>query len=224
MKEENQEPTSELEQAIAARLAKLRTLPVDTSRLDKLLQAKLPERRHKRRFLRFRPIPTIAASILLLGGIAATILVMTSSERALASSAQMAQMHEDIVAGRVPIMQVDSITAANQMLANQSAGSPSLPQMPESHVMACCMKSVHDKKVACVLLKDSGVAVTLSVANACDMELPAVPLVTRNGVTYRVQFVKKLSMVMTEKNGKWLCLISELPAERLMDMAGQVKF
>ena len=41
--------------------------------------------------------------------------------------------------------------------------------------MACCMKSVHDKKVACVLLKDNGVPVTLSVANASDMELPATP-------------------------------------------------
>ena len=224
MNEETREFTSELDQAISARLGRLRTLPVDTSRLDKLLRAKLPEPHPHRKFFRFRPIPAIAASVVLLGSLVGAILLTASSGRALASSEQMAQMHEDIVAGRVPIMQVDSITAANHMLANQSPGSPSLPSMPQSHVMACCMKSVHDKKVACVLLKDSGAAVTLSVANASDMELPAAPVVTRNGLNYRVQSVKKLSMVMTEKNGKWLCLISELPAERLMNMAAQVQF
>jgi hypothetical protein len=214
----------DLDRAVAARLARLRTMPVDASRLEKSLRARIPDARRKQRFLRFRSIQTIAASFVLLGGIVGAILLTASSGRALASPALMAQMHEDIVAGRVPIMQVDSITAANQMLANQSPGSPSLPQMPDSHVMACCMKSVHDKKVACVLLKDSGIPVTLSVANASDMELPSAPVTMRNGLSYRVQSVRKLSMVMTERNGKWLCLIGELPADRLMDMAAQVQF
>jgi hypothetical protein len=90
--------------------------------------------------------------------------------------------------------------------------------------MACCMKSVHNKKMACVLLKNDGVPVTLAVASASDMKLPAAPVQTRNGVSYRVQHVGDLSMVMTERNGKWLCLIGQLPAEQLMDMARQIQF
>ena len=50
--------------------------------------------------------------------------------------------------------------------------------------MACCMKSVKNKKVACVLLKSEDVAVTMTVANAADMKLPRSPTVTRGGVTY----------------------------------------
>src|SRR5258708_4103456 len=100
MNEENHESTSELEQAISARLSRLRALPVDTSRLDKCLRAKLPEPRPQWRVLRLRSVRAIAASFVLFSGIVGAILLTASSGRALASSAQMAQMHEDIVAGR----------------------------------------------------------------------------------------------------------------------------
>ena len=52
------------------------------------------------------------------------ILLNWSGGRAMASPAQMAQMHEDIVSGRTPVMKVDSIAAANQAIAQQWAESP----------------------------------------------------------------------------------------------------
>ena len=215
-----------MEQAVAARLAKLRTLPVDTSRLDKAMAAQIPPPPSppRRRILSLRPLRAIAASLLLLCGIAIAILLSTSNRPADAEAAQMAQVHEDMVSGRIPVMQVASIDAANRMLNSQSPGAPSLPNIPDSHVMACCMKSVHNKKMACVLLKDSDVPVTLAVASAADMKLHPAPIETRNGVGYRVEQVGALNMVMTERDGKWLCLIGRLPAERLMDVASQVRF
>ncbi len=219
-----QENSLDLDEAIAGRLARLRSLPVDTSRLDQLLRGQIPERPHHRWTSWPRPFQAIAASVVLLVGLVGAFLLTASSGPVLASGIQMAQVHADIVAGRIPVMQVDSIAKANQMLADKSPGAPSLPQIPQSHVMACCMKSVHDKKMACVLLKDGGIPVTLSVANAADMKLPAVPTMTRNGTSYRVQSVNGLSMVMTERSGKWLCLIGAMPAERLMDMAELVQF
>src|SRR6185437_14931073 len=131
---------------------------------------------------------------------------------------------QEIVSGTIPVMQVNSIDAANRMLNQQSPGAPSLPNVPDSHVMACCMKSIHNKKMACVLLKNAGVPVTLAVASATDMKLPAAPVQTRNGVEYRVQHVGNLNMVMTERNGRWLCLIGQVSAERLMEMATQIQF
>jgi hypothetical protein len=174
--------------------------------------------------LALRPLRAIAASVVLVSAIAAVILLSASSGPALAEAAQMAQVHQDIVSGKIPVMQVNSIDAANRMLNQESPGAPSLPQLPDSHVMACCMKSVHNKKMACVLLRDEGVPVTLAVASSADMKLPTVPIQARGGVNYRVQHVGNLSMVMTERNGKWLCLIGQLPPERLMDMATQVRF
>ena len=125
---------------------------------------------------------------------------------------------------RLRSMPVASIGEANQMLTLQSPGAPVLPQMPDSQVMACCMKSVHNKKMACVLLKDEGVPVTLVVASAADMKMPTAPIQRRAGIDYRVQQVGDLSMVMTERDGNWLCLIGRTPAQRLMDMAAQVRF
>jgi hypothetical protein len=86
------------------------------------------------------------------------------------------------------------------------------------------MKSVHNKKMACVLLRNGGAPITLAVANATDMKLGPAPVITRGGVDYRVQQVADLSMVMTEQDGKWLCLIGQVPADRLMDVASQVRF
>jgi hypothetical protein len=214
-----------LDRAVSQRLAKLRAMPVDLTGLDKAIKAQLPPVGQSRwRVLSLRPVRAIAASLVLVSAIAAAIMLSASSGPAQAEAAQMAQVHQDIVSGRMPVMQVSSIDAANRMLNQQSPGAPSLPQLPDSHVMACCMKSVHNKKMACVLLKNDGVPVTLAVASAADMKLPAAPVQTRNGVSYRVQHVGDLSMVMTARNGKWLCLIGQLPAEQLMDMARQVQF
>jgi hypothetical protein len=216
---------SDVDRAVAMRLARLRTRPVDTSRLDKLVRAQLPLPEKTARPLLgwFRPLRAVAASLILLATVAA-ILLSSSGGQALASPTQMAQMHEDIVAGRTAVMKVDSIAAANQALAEQSPQSPTLPEMPPEHVMACCMQSVQNKKVACVLLQNQGTPVTMTVANAADMKLPAVPTVTKGGVTYRVQAVGKLNMVMTERGGRWVCLIGEASADQLMDLAAKLQF
>ena len=215
-----------VDRAVSARLAKLRAMPVDLTNLEKAIQAQIgpPAAQSRWRVLTLRPLRAIAASIVLVSAIAAALLLNASSGPALAEATQMAQVHQEIVSGKIPVMQVSSIDAANRMLNQESPGAPALPQMPDSHVMACCMKSVHNKKMACVLVRNEGVPVTLAVASAADMKLPSTTVQTRGGVDYRVQHVGDLSMVMTERNGKWLCLIGELPAERLMEMARQVKF
>jgi hypothetical protein len=213
-----------MDQAVAARLARLRTMPVDTTNLDKAIRAQIGSSRRNRRIFAFRPLRALAASVLLISVIAALIMLSSSSGPALAEAAQMAQVHQDIISGRIPVMQVSSIEQANRMLDSQSPGAPTLPAMPDSHIMACCMKSVHNKKMACVLLKDEAVPITLSVASASDMKVAPAPIVTRNGIDYRVQKVGDLNMVMTERDGKWLCLIGQTPADHLIDVASQIRF
>ena len=213
-----------LDRAVADRLAKLRSMPVDTSRLEQSLGGKIPAPpRGSARVLRIGPLRAVAASIAILL-IAGALLLSTATRPALASPAQMEQFHQDMVLGKTPVMQVDSIEAANRALAAQSPDSPQVPGIPAQHVMACCMKSVKNKKVACVLLKDDGVPVTMTVANASDMRTPKSPTATRNGVIYNVESVGSLEMVMTQRNGRWICLIGELPAERLMDLAAKLQF
>jgi hypothetical protein len=226
-----------LDRAVERRLARLRTMPVDSSRLEKAILSQIPRpqleepaEQQQRQRMRIgwltglRPLRAVAASFLLLSAVVAAVLLFSSGGQALASPSQMAQMHEDLVSGRTPVMQVTSIEEANNVLSGQWPGGPSVPDAPQSHVMACCMKSIKDKKVACVLLRSEGEPVTMTVANAADMRLPKSDTVTHAGVTYHVQSSGSLNMVMTERNGRWVCLIGRLPAERLMNLASRLTF
>jgi hypothetical protein len=56
------------------------------------------------------------------------------------------------------------------------------------------------------------------------MRVPTSPVTVRNGVSYHVQASGNLNMVMTERSDRWVCLIAEMPAERLMDLAAQLQF
>jgi hypothetical protein len=227
-----------LDGAVERRLARLRTMPVDTSRLEKAILSQIPrpqleepaEQQQQRQRMRIgwltamRPLRAVAASFLLLSAVVAAVLLFSSGGQALASPSQMAQMHEDLVSGRTPVMQVTSIEEANKVLSGEWPGGPSVPGAPQSHVMACCMKSIKDKKVACVLLRSEGEPVTMTVANAADMRLPKSATITHAGVTYHVQSSGPLNMVMTERNGRWVCLIGRLPGERLMNLASRLTF
>jgi len=224
-----QDRDDRIDQAVASRLAKLRTMPVDTSGLEKAMRQRMGMGREtstwRLRLMAIRPLRAAAASVAVLFLIAA-VLFYASGGPALASTAQMAQMHEDIVSGKTPVMLVDSIEQANRALAAQSPASPTLPAVPAEHVMACCMKNVKNKKVACVLLKDEGIPVTLTVANSADMRMPDSPAVSHGAMTCRLNCCDtasgKLNMVMMEKNGRWICLMGRTSTDRLMDLAGKL--
>ena len=227
-----------LNEATARRLARLRTMPVDTGRLEAALRARVPDpqpqlgpqqqarpRAGRRRLLPtwLKPMRAAAAAVVLLA-FAAAALLSTTGGPAMASSAQMAKMHEDLVAGHIPSVQVDTIEEANRVLAAKSPQCPQIPDVPQEHVMACCLKNVKDKKVACVLLRSEGVPVTMVVANAGDMRSPESPTAERGGVTYHVQSSGPLQMVMAERHGRWVCIIGQVPQERLMDLASALEF
>jgi hypothetical protein len=216
--------------AVGARLRKLGAMPVETERVAAALEREIGRpaaaaaARGRRLWLGMRPLRAMAASLLLMAGIVTLIVVGTANGPALAVPAQMAQMHEDLASGRTPAVRVSSIEEANKALADQSRNCPELPDMPAGHAMACCMKSVKNKKVACLLMKREGVPVTLMVAYGRDVRSPESPVHTRNGARYYVTSTGKLNMVMTERQERWICLIGEVPPERLLDIADGLKF
>lgn len=230
MSQTNPNPDRErLDAATSQRLARLATLPVDTRRLEAMLKQQVPSlapqpnRSHP--ILSFiRPMRAVAASVAALFVISAVLFYMSASPVS-ASPQHMAQLHEDVVSGRTPVMKVDSIEAAGESLSQQWPGSPELPGVPQEHVMACCMKSVHNRKVAVVLLQGhSGGPVTMTVAKASDMKAPKGPKVEHDGFTYHTESSGKLNMVSTERDGRYVCLIGSLPTEELMDLASELRF
>lgn len=214
-----------LDRATANRLARLRTMPLDTHAFDERLRGKipLPSSKSRQLFTFFRPLRAVAAGLIVLG-LAAAILLSSSSGPALASASQMAQVHYDLVSGKTPAIKVDSIEAANKLLSDQWPQCPELPKVPEKYEMACCMKSVKGKKVACMVLRGEAMPVTMTVAKSDDMKMPSSPTIVRDGVTYHVQSSGALNMVTSQRNGRWVCLIGEISSERLMDLLTKLRF
>lgn len=214
---------SPMDQAIAARLAKLDAMPVDITGLEKRLRAALPARRptwgsHVRSFA------AVAASLLL---VASVFLFAFQGREVRADPAQMIQLHEDLVAGRIPSQPAATVEQANALLASQwSSQEPlRLPMPPEDQLHACCMRPLENKKVACVLLDYQGAKVTMSVAKAADFAMPAQPQgKTIGGNTYYLQEAQGYSMVMTERKGLWVCLVSKLTPGELTTLATQLQF
>ena len=213
------------ERAVAGRLSRLRTVPVETGPLAAAIRARVP-RPAPARTVRFslRSVRAVAASVLVVGALAAVLVFAGLARPAVASPARMAQLHEGLVSGRTPAVRVDSIEAANRVLAGGHPRFPALPDVAAGHVSACCMTEVKDKKVSCVLIKRDGVPVSLMVARDHDMHLPASPVTVRDGVRYHVQAAGHLNMVMAERDGRWVCLIGALPPDRLIDVAARLRF
>jgi len=205
--------------AISRRLAKLGAMPVDTSRLERALRAQIPA--PARRPARWRSLAAIAASLLLFVAFGIGLL---QGRPAQASPDLMARMYQDIVSGKVETIPAQSIEEVNRTLAAMSGTSITLPQPPPSQLMACCMQTIGDKKVACVLLQNAGTPVTMVVAKDTDVKSPSSPLVERHGIGYHVHAVGDLQMVMTERDHHWICLMGHLPQEKLMDLAEAIHF
>lgn len=218
-----------LDTATARRLGRLRTMPVDTARLDAAIAREvgpIATRGHGRMYAIFHSVRTVAASVAVLF-VLGVVLVYTVTAPVSASPQEMVRLHQDLVSGRTVATQVDSIEAANRELAAQWPGSPALPGVPPQHVMACCMKSVENKRVACVLLKGQPAPVTMTVANASDMRPPrgARPI-GRGGVTYFTHDAGAdgVSMISFERDGRYVCLIASMTTDQLIELGSRLKF
>jgi hypothetical protein len=207
------------EEAIARRLARLKGIPVDTTGLERALRGQLPPPRTKRRW--WASMAAIAASLIVTGTL---LLPLMQSREVQASPVMMAQMYHDMVDGKVPTMRANTLDEANRAIAAFSENGPTLPEAPASHMMACCMRNVGNKKVACVLFENGGTPVTMVVANAADMQSPSSPTIVQDGITYHVQTTGDLHMVMTERENRWVCLIGKMPQDQLIEVARGVRF
>jgi hypothetical protein len=167
-----------------------------------------------------RNLILVAAAIALL----AVALFDWSTHPAMASATQLATVNQDLIAKRVPIVDVDSIDAANKVLNSQWTQAPPLPQLPTQHITACAIDAVGDKRVACVLLDRPGGSITMTIARATDMAMPQAPIISQGAVTCGVQSVSGLNMVLLCRNGNWVCLMGRTSQTALLQIAGGLQF
>src|SRR5579872_1784691 len=170
------DPNQDWQDAVKHRLGKLRTMPVELAALEAKMDAAIPRepRTVIGRITTWRMAEIIAAGFVLVV-ISLGLTFIFSGGPVVASAQDFAQFHEDMVSGRIQAARVSTIKDANKALAAQDSLSPQLPEVPNEHVMACCMNSVKGKRIACVLIDQGGTPITLTVANAKDMKSPETP-------------------------------------------------
>jgi len=209
------------QQAMARRLARLGTLPVDTTRLDQALRAQLPGQPAAPRYWLRRAL-TIAASLMLL----AALLIGLLQERAVQASPDfLAQVHQELVTGKMISIHAASVEAANAAIAAENHHFPTLPQMPGCCRMdCCCMKKIKNKNLSCMLLFDQGTPITLAIAQSADVCAPGGPTVEHNGAVYHVQHVGTLNLITTARQGRWISMIGQEPTDRLITLTEQLQF
>jgi hypothetical protein len=83
---------------------------------------------------------------------------------------------------------------------------------------------VHRERRACVRLDAGGRPVTLVVAEGTDPCSAHGRVVDRAGRKYLVHMMGSVNMAMTARDGRWLCVMGELPDEDLLKIAEAVKF
>ena len=215
----------ELDRATQARLSKLASRPVDTSALASRLRAEMAEHRAADRPAAFA-FPAWA-HWLRRGAVAAAIVVVVtvgfvtsqSGSAVYAAPAEMAQLHRDLVAGRAPVVPVANLAAAKRTIESNWRDAPAIPDQWDQNVHACCLRDVQSRRVACILLKQSGVPVTVVLARTRDFRSPDDDTVDHNGRKYVVHSLGGVNMVMTQRGGRWMCLMGEIPQDALMRLA-----
>lgn len=141
-----------------------------------------------------------------------------------AAPAEMVQLHRDLIAGKAPVIPVENIMQARRTIESQWEDAPSLPQLPDENIHACCLRGVQSRQVACILLRHGGAPVTVIVAKTKDFKSSEGPMVTRNGHEFSVQSRDGINMVMTQHEDRWLCFMSELNSDELVQLAQRVAF
>ncbi len=222
-----------LDRATRDRLAKLADEPVDTmSALARFRAAVAADDQGDvpqvgmPRFPIWKRWPAwagMAATIML----AATLLFLLSNtgpSPVYAAPVEMAQLHRDLVSGKAPVTPVRNIEEARRTIETQWQEAPLLPQLPDENIHACCLRGVQSRQVACVLLRRGDVPVTVVVARTKDFKSTSGPMLTRNGREYAVHSRDGINMAMTQHQDRWLCFMSELGSDELIELAQSVAF
>jgi hypothetical protein len=202
------------------RLARLNTMPVDTSSLDAFIHQNIPkENAAARRWL--RPLGAVAA--VLVAAMLIGVLMLSLGDRpAVAAPAQVAQWHEQMATG-TNVMRASDLHDANKMLARSDPEAPAVRGVEGR--MSCCVHRVGDSPVTCIMLERDGQRVMVCVADGQKVKIPATSsTMARDGVTYTLMSEGAMNIVMAKRDGRWVACSGKMSHAALVDTAAGLKF
>jgi len=225
-RDNNKQPDDSLpDDDVSRRLARLRERLMDTSALKHTLDARLHEdhkdqdahERNRYRILTWLTTPAraVAASVLLSVLVAGAVFLTWTSGPAVASPADLAQVHRSAVAREGHSTVVSTIDEARNALRQKWSAVPEVPEPESMRAMSCCVHDVGRERLACVTFMIDNEPVTLAIAHAAEVCSPEGKTFTMNGETYLIGAADEINMVMTRRGDVWTCMMGRLPVERL---------
>jgi hypothetical protein len=136
----------------------------------------------------------------------------------------LSRLHAQNVAGDGTVA-MQSMEEAQRDIMSHGARCPMLPDVKDVKVTSCRVHSLGGKQVSCAVLGLDDHVVTIAVAFAKDLRPPpGKRAVTADGMQYVVQSEGHTMIVVTMPNDVWVAVISDLPVQRLVSLAGQLHF
>ncbi|MCL5945880.1 MAG: hypothetical protein M1472_03375 [Planctomycetes bacterium] len=176
------------QQAVARRLARLATMPVETRRLDETLRRQI-SRRPRLWLWWATPLTALAASLVIM-------IALFSSTTPRLSAADMAGVYWRLTSAKQPMVGAMHMKMMCQL-------------MPGEHGM-CCRQMVEHQSLTCMCIHTrSGPPVVMVMGNVHHVEMPALgkQSIMFAGHTYTLTHSGTLNMVMRCVNGKWFCVM-----------------
>ena len=184
---DNQMDDHVIQQAVSRRVARLATIPVDTSRLDVLLQRQVAHG-HSRVWLWWAtPLVGVAAAV-------AIMLLLLFSAAPQISAADLAGVYS-------------RLTATNQPLSG-TMNMPASCQLKPGENGMCCRQMVDHQNLTCIRIDTHfGQPVVVVMANARRVKMPPAggEALIIAGHPYTLTHSGHVNMVMRRAGGKWFC-------------------
>jgi hypothetical protein len=215
-----------IDDAVARRLARLRSSPMEAVEFDARLTASLQAAGRSSGLLRLWPMLTpvrAVAAVFLVGLTLLFAFVVLNPRPALATPQRLAAIYADAVGGNAHSTKVTTIEEARAALRRKWPDSPIVPDVSDMQLMHCCVHEVGRKQMACITFEVDQQPVTLAIASSSDIRAPHGNVQTIHGRDYRVGSAGGVNMVMSERDGSWMCVMGRLPLERLAELSDEIR-
>jgi len=217
-----------LDKATSQRLHRLADMSVDPSRVEERLLGVL-DRSKPRRPMRFpnmawRSVASVAAVV----AVAVVIGVVTlSGPRALASPMALSRVHENVVAGLLPIIDVNDIPAARAQLQALAAGEPRPKGEYPLRVRCCCGQELNGEQLAFLRLQhgDSPLTIVLMRGYHVCAGHDDHAITDSHGRRLIVhQENAGVQATLTAGPDRWICVMGGISADELVSVASGLVF
>ena len=203
-----------IQRAISTRLARLGTIPVDTSRLDQLLRDQIPMPRQHRRFLVFGWLAGAGAAACA-ALIIAVALLSTGTPRL--SAAELAGVYRNLAAQPGVTMTSGTANSPVQMAPGMTC------MMKSGQTASCCQQMVGKYRLACIAVRSPSHARVVMVAgNVGTVKNPQGQTVTIAGSSYSLVVLGHINMLMRRVGNHWYCAMGSEKPGSLARYLGQL--